>query len=270
MAFLKTEAIVIKAINLKEADKIITFFSKDYGKLQGIARGIRKIKTKYSGKLELFHRVQVIFFQKAALHSGGLPEHHSLLRITQVDVVEVFPQLQSDFNKIIGASYIAELLNRLFEEYDDTHKAVYGLVCEALRTIAASAKLRNIIPAFEIKLLAHLGYAPILDHCTVCGERNLEPRTMPPEPYLGFSSSTGGILCQRCKPLKQDSLDVSFEAITMLRQLLHADMSQAPTIVLPKGAYQEIKHLLLNHYQYHLGLSLKTDKFVQKLRATHF
>ena len=112
MAFTRTEAIVIKATNLRETDKIITFFSRDYGKIQGIARGLRKIRTKYSGKLELFTRVNVIFFQKTDHLQNGITEHHPLLRITQVDVVEMFPQLTSDFHKLIGASYIAEFLNK--------------------------------------------------------------------------------------------------------------------------------------------------------------
>jgi DNA repair protein RecO (recombination protein O) len=289
MAFLRTEAIVIKAVNLREADKIITFFSKDYGKIQGVAKGIRKIKTHYSGKLGLFNRVQVIFFQKAeALQSSGFTDYHPLLRITQVDVVEVFPQLQSDFNKIIGASYIAEFLNKLFEEYDDTHKAVYNLVCETLRTLSGSDTLRNIISAFEIKLLAHLGYTPILDHCTVCGKtrcgvrgqrseeqgtgneyKNFATRNSQLATYLGFSSSTGGILCQRCKPLKKDSLDVTPQSIEILHQFLNTEMTQIPTISLPKGAYREIKALLMHHYQYHTGVSLKTEKFVQKLRSAN-
>jgi len=272
MAFIKTEAIVIKAINLREADKIITFFSRDYGKIQGIAKGIRKIKTRYSGKLELFTRVKVIFFQKTGdLRSGGTGSP-TLLRITQVDVVEVFPQLKSDFNKIIGASYIAEFLNRLFEEHDDTHKAVYVLVCDTFRTLDACDNLRNILPAFEIKLLVHLGYAPILDHCTACGkdakgEGQKAQGNTPREPQLGFSSSTGGILCQRCKSLKKDSINITPQSVEILQQLLNTDIRQIPTITVPKGKHLEIKNLLMNHFQYHVGISLKTETFVQKLRS---
>ena len=273
MAFLRTEAIVIKAINLREADKIITFFSRDYGKIQGIAKGIRKIKARYSGKLELFTRVHVIFFQKKeTLQHKGFAGSSTLLRITQVDVVEVFPQLKNDFNKIIGASYITEFLNKLFEEHDNTHKEVYFLVCDTFRTLAASENLRNILPAFEIKLLAHLGYAPILDRCTVCGgkvegERQKAKGEASCELLPGFSSSTGGVLCQRCKPLKKDTIDISLQSVNMLRQFLHTQMKQVPTIPMPKGTFHEIKTLLTNHFQYHVGISLKTEAFVQKLRA---
>jgi DNA repair protein RecO (recombination protein O) len=148
MAFLKTEAVVIKTFNLRETDKIITFFSADFGKIQGIAKGIRKIKSRYSGKLELFTRVRVIFFRKTAV--GGFSGTHPLLRITQVDAIEAFPQLHADFNKIIGASYVAEFLNKVFEEYDNTHQAVYTLVCDTLRVLAASDQLRNILPAVRL------------------------------------------------------------------------------------------------------------------------
>lgn len=296
MAFLRTEAVVIKAINLREADKIITFFSKEYGKVQGIAKGIRKIKTKYSGKLELFNRVQVIFFQKTTPFQGsGSQASHPLFRVTQVDVVEVFPELQRDFNKIIGASYIAEFLNKLFEEHDATHKDVYDLVCETFRTLASSDALRNIISAFEIKLLAHLGYAPILDHCAVCRQKvkGEEQKAKEERSFgsaqdrlqakgegetvassyvaaVGFSSSAGGILCQRCKPRKMDSITISPQSVEILQRFLSTKMNQVPTLPLPKGKYPEIKNLLMSHYQYHLGISLKTESFVQKLRSANF
>lgn len=267
MGFKKTEAIVIKALNLREADKIITFFSQEYGKVQGIAKGIRKMKTRYSGKLELFTRVNVIFFHKTeTLESVGLHGVHPLLRITQVDVVEMLPALHSDFNKIVGASYIAEFLNKVFEDYDHTHPDVYALVCETLQTLAGADQIRNILPAFQIKLLAHLGYAPILDHCSNCGDRNLNTAN-PPTSQIGFSSATGGALCPRCKPLKKESLSVTPQAIRALQQLFTTKMAQTPTVPLPKEQYQEIKIILTNHFQYYLGLSLKTETFVQKLRT---
>lgn len=267
MGFKKTEAIVIKAVNLREADKIVTFFSQDYGKIQGIAKGIRKIKTRYSGKLELFNRVKVILFQKAEiLYDGGIHGAHPLLPITQVDVVETLPALHTDFNKIVGASYIAEFLNKVFEDYDHTHPEVYTLVCDTLGTLAGTDQIRNILPAFEIKLLAYLGYAPVLDRCTNCGERKLDA---PPAAtgQLGFSSAAGGVLCSRCRPLKKESLAITAPALHTLQQLSVTKMAQIPAVSLPKEQYQQIKIILTNYFQYHVGLSLKTEMFVQKLRT---
>lgn len=275
MGFKKTEAIVIKATNLREADRIITFFSKEFGKIQGVAKGIRKIKAKYGGKLELFTRVNVIFFQKTeSLEGHGIPGTHSLLSITQVDVVEVFPQLKTDFNKIVGASYIAEFLNKVFEDYDRSHPDVYTLVCQTFETLAASANIRNILPAFEVKLLAHIGYAPLLDRCSHCQERIPLHALSEKDPsaamaQLGFHSATGGVLCARCKTLKKDSLLVTAHAIKTLQHLLTTDIRQSPEIPLSKEHYQEIKILLTNYFQYHVGISLKTETFVQKLRAAH-
>jgi hypothetical protein len=89
----------------------------------------------------------------------------------------------------------------------------------------------------------------------------------PLEPLLGFSSSTGGVLCQRCKPLKKDTIDISLQSVNILRQFLRTGIKQVPTIPMPKGKFFEIKTLLTNHFQYHVGISLKTEAFVQKLRA---
>ncbi len=273
MAFLKTEAVVIKATNLREADKIITFFSKDSGKIQGVAKGVRKIKARHGGKLDLFTRVNVIFFQKRAPMQGrGLSERHPLLPITQVDVLESFAQLKSEFPRIVGASYIAEFLNRVFEEYDATHPDVYELVCETFRTLAATDRIRNILPAFEIKLLAHLGYAPAIDHCANCQTRlaaYLEPSGSVKAPQLGFSSSTGGVLCPRCRPLKKDAMPITPAAIEQVRQLLKQHIRRSPHIALSAQQYREIKTLLTNHFRYHVGISLNTEAFVQKLRAAN-
>lgn len=250
---------------------------RDYGKIQGLARGIRKIHTKYSGKLELFTRVNVIFFQKTeSFQSDGFRAQHPLLKITQVDVVEVFPQLQNDFNRIIAASYIAELLNRTFEDYDDSHRSVYVLVCNTLRMLAMNQNLRSVLPAFEIKLLAHLGYAPVLDRCTVCQRKRTQtggytdgPSQNSSEMLPGFNIAIGGILCPRCKRLKKGTLDITGQAIEVLQGLLETQILHIETITLSPAIHQEVKALLTSYMQYHLGISLRTDMFVQKLRSAN-
>jgi DNA repair protein RecO (recombination protein O) len=272
VAFLKTEAVVIKTTNLREADKIVTFFSKDSGKIQGIAKSVRKIRARYGGKLDLFTRVNVIFFQKLEPMQGrGFPERHPLLPITQVDVLESFSRLKLEFPRIVGASYIAEFLNRVFEEYDATHPKVYDLVCETFRTLSSSDQIRNILPAFEIKLLAHLGYAPTLDRCVGCqthlqaSEKSAPPKTG----QWGFSSSAGGVVCPRCRPLKKDAIPITLQAIEQVRQLLKHHIRRSPEIALSAQQYHEIKGLLANHFRYHVGISLNTEAFVQKLRAAN-
>lgn len=275
MAFLKTEAVVIKTTNLREADRIVSFFSKDYGRMQGIAKGVRRIKARYGGKLELFTRVHVIFFQKLAPMQGrGFPERHPLLPITQVDVLESFSQLKLDFPRIVGASYIAEFMNRVFEDYDATHPNVYDLMCDTLRALSTADQIRNILPAFEIKLLAHLGYAPTLNRCVRCQSPFIAPDDSAPTASTqtaqwGFSSSAGGVLCPRCRPLTKDAIPMTPSALQQVGRLLRQHIRNSPHIPLSAQEYREIKHLLTNHFRYHVGLSLNTEAFVQKLRAAH-
>lgn len=275
VAFLKTEAVVIKTVNLREADKIVTFFSKDSGKIQGVAKGVRKIKARHGGKLDLFTRVNVIFFQKLEPMQGrGFPERHPLLPITQVDVLESFLHLKLEFPRIVGASYVAEFLNRVFEEYDATHPEVYDLVCETFRTLSSSDQIRNILPAFEIKLLAHLGYAPTLDRCVGCKARlrfseHPESPASATGPQWGFSSSAGGVVCPRCRLLKKDAMPITPRAIEQVQHLLKQHIRRSPDIALSAQQYQEIKGLLTNHFRYHVGISLNTETFVQKLRMAN-
>ena len=273
MAFEHIEGIVIKAAHFKEADKIVTFFSRDYGKIQGIARGIRKIKTKYSGKLELFNRVKVIFFHKAGhLDTHGVQTQHPLLKITQVDIVEVFPRLHDDFNKIVAASYVAELVNRGFEEYDNTHKPVYDLLCDTLRELAGERDIRMLLPAFEVKILAYLGYAPVLDRCINCGKPRTRPATsehkeLPIKHLPAFHLVQGGILCPRCKGLKKGAFNLNPQTIECMQHFLETRISELSPLAFSAQMHQEIRSLLMSYLQYHLGISLKTDSFVKKLRS---
>ncbi|PID57570.1 DNA repair protein RecO [candidate division KSB3 bacterium] len=274
MAFERIDAIVINASKLGEADKIVTFFSKDYGKIQGIARGIRKIRSKYSGKLELFNRVAVIFFHKA----GHLERHSGqtdppLLKITQVDMVEAFTRLHDDFHKIVAASCLAELINKGFEKYDNSHKPVYGLLCETLRQIEHGQDIRMLLPAFEVKILAHLGYTPVLDRCIHCGKLRTRPtasqQNAVPEQHLpAFHLAQGGILCPRCKRLKKGAVNLNPQSIECLQHFLETRISQLQPPGFSVQAYQDIRRLLTGYLQYHLGISLKTDGFVKKLRST--
>ena len=273
MAFERIEAVVIKATNLKEADRIITFFSRDYGKIQGIARGIRKIKTKYSGKLELFNRINVIFFHKAGhLDRHDLQTQHPLLNITQVDVIEVFPRLHHDFNNIVAASYVVELVNRSFEEYDNTHKPVYDLLCDTLRELAGERDIRILLPAFEVKLIAHLGYAPVLDRCMNCGKQRTRLTSAdlpePPQKHLpAFHLAQGGVLCPRCKTLKKGAINLNPQTIECLQHFLETHISQLQPPAFSQEIHQELRSLLTSYIQYHLGITLKTDRFVKKLRS---
>lgn len=273
MAFERIEAVVIKAANFKEADRIVTFFSKERGKIQGIARGIRKIKTKYSGKLELFNRVNVIFFHKSGhLDAHGGHAQHPLLKITQVDMVEAFPALHADFNKIIAASYLAELLNRSFEEYDKTHQPVYTLLCETLRALAGDLDIRMLLPAFELKVMAHLGYAPELERCINCGKLRTRPTTpelpqLPQKHLPAFHFAQGGILCPNCKPLRKGAQDLNPQAVECLQHFLETRISQLHPLAFSPEIHHDIRNLLTNYIQYHLGITLKTDNFVRKLRS---
>ena len=192
-----------------------------------------------------------------------------------MDVVEVFPQLQNDFNRIIAASYIAELLNRTFEDYDDSHRSVYVLVCNTLRMVATNQNLRSVLPAFEIKLLAHLGYAPVLDRCTACQKKRTrtgytdEPSQDSSEMLPGFNIAMGGILCPRCKRLKKGTIDTTHQAIEVLQGLLETQILHVEAMTLSPAIHQEVKALLTSYMQYHLGISLRTDTFVQKLRSAN-
>lgn len=153
----KTSAIVLRARNLGEADKILTLFSTDRGKMDAVAKGVRRQKSALSGRLE--------FMSEATL---------SLHRGRNLDVITGAEIRHSHFDAIVkpnafaAASMIAELIDA-FCEPDLAVPQIYDLLSSVLRAFEAQGEPLLLIPRFQLRLLDALGLAPPCDACVRCG-----------------------------------------------------------------------------------------------------
>jgi len=168
---IKTEGIVIKKINLNEADQIVTVLTKDLGKISCLAKGCRRTKSKFCGRLELFYQVQVTAFQGRNL--GYLNEaepispmqfHDACLRTKSI------------------LFYIAELTNKLMQD-EQQIEGVYLLLCDTLKAISESDdKSELVLYAYTIKLLSLLGFMAPWDRCA----RSSSPLNLSDPLYLSL------------------------------------------------------------------------------------
>lgn len=140
-----TEAIVIKHSNFGEADRIITVLTPYRGKLNLIAKGVRRITSRRAGNIEPLNRVKIHIFQ-----GSGLPI------LTEAESLEVFPKLKSDLTLSTYGSYALELINRLVPQ-EQPNKQIYQLLVDTLRALAKNPR-QIFIRAFEIKLLNFSGF----------------------------------------------------------------------------------------------------------------
>ncbi|HMD51404.1 MAG TPA: DNA repair protein RecO [Solirubrobacteraceae bacterium] len=192
---MKTEAVVLRSMRYGEADRILHLYTPDRGRMGAIAKGVRRARSRFGGRLEPFFRLGI------ELHEG----RGELLTVTGAQTIEGFPRLRGDARALDGAARACDAVGRLFET-NEPHPGVFNLLCRQLALLdehagrAVGAIGRSGALAFRLKLLLAAGLAPQLGACANCGEG---------EHLVGFSGAAGGVVCGACEagsfPLVEDA-----------------------------------------------------------------
>ena len=144
----KTEAIVLRYMDFQEADRIVTFFTKHYGKIKAVAKGVRKTKSRFGSSMEPFTHLRVMFFKNP---------NKDLYLVTQHNIISSFYSLRKDFESFINASYICELIDK-FVTHEEKQIELWWLL---LRTLEFISKVESeiLLRFFEIRILSILGFS---------------------------------------------------------------------------------------------------------------
>ncbi len=205
---LKTEAVVLRSIRYGEADRILHVYTPGRGRLSAIAKGARRARSRFGGRLEPFSHV------RALLHEG----RSELLTVTGVDTISIHGALRDHAETLDAAARACDAVARLFET-SDPHPEVFGLLVNELGLLdrdPAQARPGNGL-AFRLKLLLAAGIVPQLAACAVCGES---------EHLSGFSGAAGGVVCNACEAA---AFALEEEAYRFLVTALGSPLAQAPT-----------------------------------------
>jgi DNA repair protein RecO (recombination protein O) len=174
-----TEALVLKRRNLGEADRLITLLTPEYGKFTAIAKGIRKPTSRKSSHLELFTHCRVF-----------LARGRNLDIITQAETIAPYRLLGSDYEHIVVASSIAEILNRMVQDRDP-QKNLFDLVIEGMQQLDQTESVMLTRALFLLKLVQMLGFQPEFATCRICGGQVTASGAV-------FSHEHGGLVCRLC------------------------------------------------------------------------
>jgi len=206
MATIKTRGIIIRRINLGEADRILTILTEDRGKIRVVAKGVRKPKAKLSGFLELFRYNEYL-----------LAEGRNLDLVAGAYTIDNLVGVGQSLRSVAVAYYIAETLDKLVEETQEINK-VFDIVYRSLKAISEGGDLDAIKSWFEINLLTSLGFRPELNHCVEC--RTLIDVTAPKESFRAwFSFELGGVLDDQHRGSDPISLPISADELIELRSM---------------------------------------------------
>ncbi len=196
----KTRAIVLRARNLGEADKIYTLFTDAYGKLDAVAKGVRRARSQVAGKLE--------FMSEATL---------TMHRGRTLDVITSAEIARAHWAAIVdpGGFATAHVLAELVDAFCETHLAlpeIFDLLRGALRALAATPEPAALVPRFQLRLLGALGFGPATDGCVRCGD------ALAGTPAWA-DLEAGGLACERCRPQRSDAFALAPADVANFRGL---------------------------------------------------
>jgi DNA repair protein RecO (recombination protein O) len=240
---LKTEAVVLRSIRYGEADRILHVYTPHRGRVGAIAKGVRRTRSRFGGRLEPFFRLRL------ELHEG----RGELLTVTGAQTVDGHPRLREDARALDAAARACDAVGRLFET-EEPHPGVFNLLCRKLSLLDAHAAGGEGSPGrpplgtragglqFRLKLLHAAGLAPQLGACACCGET---------EHLVGFSGAAGGVVCGACEA---GSFPLGEEAHGFMAQALAKALAETPTA--PEPVLGQVERAISETLEHHAHLRL--------------
>ncbi len=239
----RVDAVVLRRHDLGEADRLLTLFTRETGKLRAVAKGARKPSSRKAGHIELFTHSRLL-----------LAKGRSLDIITQAETIEPFLRIRGDLMRTSYAYYLAELVDRFSEEGDE-NPLVFRLLLESLRGLSNRGDAELLTRAFELGILALSGYRPELERCLQCGD---------PVAHGSFNSARGGVLCPAHGRGKTPRLSAG--ALDYLRRLQAGGLAASQAISPDEVERQEMESSLRGYIRYLLDREPRSSVFLAQLR----
>jgi DNA repair protein RecO (recombination protein O) len=246
---IRTQTIVLRHKDWGEADRILWLYTYKLGKVQAIAKGVRKIHSRKAGHLEPFTLVNIL-----------MARGKDFFIVTQAETIDAFLRLREDLVRVGYGAYVVELLER-FTSFEDENQAIYNLLKVTLTRINTLEDTVLPVRYFEIHLLDLLGYRPQLFNCVNCGE------TIQAEDQY-FSNSQGGVLCPRCGPKYPDSKFIAMNTLKYMRHFQRSSFSEVEHANLTPDLNQHIESLLHGYFTYFLERNLNSPNFIRRVKNT--
>lgn len=247
MAIQKTNAIVLKTLPFRSSSLIVTFFTETFGKVKGIAKGVRQEREIRGTAYDLFTNVEIIYYEKT---------RSELHLISDCVMTEAYPSLRTTLESITFASYFCDLVDQLTEVHDP-NSTIYELLnfCFIYLSSIPASRLSRL---FEIKFLSEIGWLPHLESCLGCGKRELESGC--------FSARQGALYCVNCARSIQDARPISREPLHIMRYYATHDLPDSIKLPMSKQTEKDLEELMDRFLTDRLSYPLKTRQFLSKIK----
>jgi DNA repair protein RecO (recombination protein O) len=243
----RTDAIILHRTDFGEADRLLTVFTPERGKIRLLAKGVRKTTSRKAGHVELFMLTDML-----------VAHGRTWDIISQAEIVEPYRDLREDLDKTSQAYYLAELLDRFTEEHD-ANAPLFQLLTLTLVHLSHTTDPFLLLRYFELHLLSLTGFQPQLHFCVACGEA-LEAV----ENYFHFID--GGALCPTHGQIRPNAEPLPLSVLKVLRFLQTEPWEKVAKLQITPVTRQQIETLLFNYITFLLERRLKSVEFLRQLK----
>ena len=248
MPVFRTEAIALGRTDYSNSSQIITFYTRNHGKIHTLAKGFKRSSGRHSSKaVDLLTYYQILFIKK---------EHTSLHTLTEAILQDNYPTLRNNLDKYFKASYMAELVNEFTEE-NDSSEQLFDVFLNTLAGISKNTDATLWSLAFEIKMLKLLGFLPEWGHCVNC-KNSIQQLS-----GVRFNAKEGGVLCRRCQIKFKDGIIVPTGAILIAGRLAEMNLQRLERVKIQLPICVEIEKMLRYYITFILNKGLNSWKYIK-------
>ena len=231
MASEKATGLVLRVYEFSESSSVVTLFTREFGKISGLAKGARRPKGSFDAALDVLCTCRLVFLRKSG---------EALDLLTEAKLLRRFRLCDKNLSRLYAGYYVAELLFELTDEYD-AHPPLFDTAERTLLQLGNEPHIGLAIVQFEMVALRILGHVPALDRCADCGDVIKQINRIP------FAHAAGGLLCGACRAKHSQIVQVSSQVVEALRRIANADDASLANIDIDRRTGGELRGVM-NHY----------------------
>ena len=237
MPLVRTRGIILRSQRWGDADRIVTLFSHNLGKIRGVARGARRMKTRFGGVLEPFGLVDVTLFQKTA---------DALGQISQIDLVASYSAIREDLTVMTAAARMVKMVEAISVDRDP-NPGMYTALVHGLESLNPEEDVALLTLLFQIHVLGHTGFRPQFECCTECGkpDQHHSPKW--------FSPPLGGVVCHECRHRGGRMLPLSKGSVAFIEQARRLSLPQLSRLKAMGSVRMEVETTMEAYFQAVVG-----------------
>ena len=253
MARFRTEAILLRAVDFGESDRIVHLLTSDRGRLTAIAKAARRSHRRFPGTLDVFNRLDL---------EGRMKPRASMAFLERARLVDAYLPLRDRPARYALASFLTEMLDRLAPEgvVGDEASRLFGFATETLEILERTDPTPSLRVLLELRGLDALGLRPELSRCVRCGR--VAETTIAADHRVHFHVSDGGLVCTACSLRLDGLIPVELGTLRRLDEGLRSAPGTLGDFALDERALAQAARLVFRFQRFHVGVELRSERFL--------